>query len=160
MPPQRRRPSSPSSGAPSMSASMASIDAKIKLIAQKLKILESNEQVISRTLTSQAKKLKEFEATLAAGGGGGSAPDLIKMKETLKEEIRSELGSSSGGIAPPLEKSGPRTNVQMTNLKKEVEELCNDVKEIKYVIDSINPLEYVTLDQLNDVVDRKLKKKE
>lgn len=154
MPSQRRRPTGQAKpGAPSMSATLASIDAKIKLIAQKLKLLESNEQVISRTLTSQARKLKEFEKTLAAEGG--AAPDLDK----LKEEIKAELASTSGEIPPPLEHgSTPHSSAQLTNIKKELEELRNDVKEIKYVIESINPLEYVTLDQLDDVIRRKLKK--
>ncbi|MCK4327676.1 MAG: hypothetical protein KAW41_04335 [Candidatus Diapherotrites archaeon] len=155
----RPRPSSSAAGAaqPRMSASLASLDAKLKLIAQRLKIMENNEQVIGRTLVSHNKKMKELEALAAAGGGKGL--DLARLKDTIRDELKAEL-MGGGQIAPPLEHGAPtkRTSSEIINLRKSVEELRQEVNELKYVVDSINPLEYITLDQLNDVVTRKIEK--
>ncbi|MFC2174437.1 hypothetical protein ACFLQ2_01020 [archaeon] len=163
MPPQRHRPrpssSSASASSPGMSASLASLDAKLKLITQRLKIMENNEQVIGRTLVSHNKKMKEFEIALAAGGAGGKPADLIKLKDTLRDELKAEL-MGGGEISPPMEHptARRRDSAEIINLRKSMEELRQEVNELKYVIDSINPLEYVTLDQLSDVIDQKMRK--
>jgi len=48
-------------------------------------------------------------------------------------------------------------------VKEEVEQLKAQVKELKYTIDMINPLQYATLDEVKEAVDeiieKKLKKK-
>ena len=142
-----------------MTPTMASVDAKMKLLAQRLKILENNLQVLSRTMVSYSNKITALEKSVAAGGG--KAPDMALLKKSLKEELAAEI-KSSGGIAPPLEHEAPtaRDTAQMTDMRKGLESLRQEVNELKYVVESINPLEYVTLDQLNDVVERKMRKKE
>lgn len=157
MPPQRHRPQA-TGHAPqtSMSASLASLDAKLKLIAQRLKIMENNEQVIGRTLVTHNKKIKELETSLAAGGG---KVDVGKLKSELKEEMKAEMISSGGEIGPPLEEvPSRRESSDIRELKKSVDELRQQVSELKYITDSINPLEYITLEELNDAIDRKLEK--
>jgi len=155
MPPQRHRPQATSrTPQTSMSASLASLDAKLKLIAQRLKILENNEQVIGRTLVMHNKKMKEFETSLASGGG---KVDVGKLKSELKEEMKTELLATGGEIGLPLDEApSRRESSDIRDLKKSVGELRREVSELKYITDSINPLEYITLEQLNDVIDRKL----
>lgn len=157
MPPQRRRPHAQAAGQPSMSASLASLDAKLKLIAQRLKILESNEQVIGRTLVTHNKKMKDLEKSISTGGGN---VDVGKLKDEVREELKAEMLARGGGeIGPPLDDSpSRRESTEIKNLKKSVDSLQQEIKELKYVIDSINPLEYITLEQLNDVIERKLEK--
>jgi len=157
---QQQAAQQPTEGdAMTMTPSMASLDAKFKLVAQRMKIIENNEQVIGRTLVAHNKKLKELEATLAAAGSGGKAPDITKLKDTLKEELKAEMMSSSF-IAPPMEHetSSPRDSSELVNIKRAVELLRQQISELKYIVDSINPLEYVTLEQLNDVIERKIEK--
>lgn len=157
MPPERTHTTQQAAAQPSMTASLASLDAKIRLIAQQLKILENNEQVISRTLVGYGKKIKDLETAQAAGA---SALDLGKLKESLKEELKAGLAAgSSGELGPPLEEASPRTSAQLTDLRAQLDELAKEVKELRYIVDSINPLEYVTLDQLNEAIDRKNQKK-
>ena len=158
MPPQRHRPqaSTRTTSSPSMSSSLASLDAKMKLIAQRLKILENNEQVIGRTLVTHNKKLKELEASLSAGGG---KVDVGKLKDEIREELKAEKIASGSAIAPPIDDAMPRReSADIRDLKKSIEELRQEVSELKYITDSINPLEYITLEQLNDAIDRKLEK--
>ncbi len=157
MPPQRHHPQAISrTPQSSMSASLASLDAKLKLIAQRLKILENNEQVIGRTLVTHNKKLKELEASISAGGG---KVDVGKLKDEIREELKAEKIAAGNEIAPPIDDAMPRReSADIRDLKKAVEELRQQVAELKYITDSINPLEYITLEQLNDVVDRKLEK--
>ena len=139
-----------------MSASMSSIDAKLKLITQRMKLIENNEQVISRTVVSQKKKIQELEKSLSAGGGN---VDVSKLKTEILNEIKPQLIASgvSGDIRPPLEEGfSRRESSEITTIKKSIELLHQEVNELKYIIDSINPLEYITLEQLNDAIDRKL----
>lgn len=161
MPPRHERPSAPhSTGSASVGAmtpTMASMDAKIKLLSQQMKILQNNVQVLSRTMVSYSNKISSLEKAIAAGG---KAPDMALLKKSLKEELAAEMKANEI-IAPPLEHEAPtaRVTVQMRDINKALESLRQEVNELKYVVESINPLEYVTLDQLNDVIERKLEKR-
>ncbi len=164
MPPRHQRPtrsSSSSRGAQStgaMNPSLASIDAKMKLLGQRMKILENNLQVMGRTLVAHNKKMKELESL--AGSGSGKTPDLTALKTSIKEELALEM-TDSGNILPPLSNEAQftkRDSQQLHELNKMLESVRQEVNELKYVVDSINPLEYVTLDQLNDVIDRKFER--
>ncbi len=102
-------------------ADLRTLDSKIGLIAQKLKTMEQNEEVIGRTLIALNQRLKKAEEQLAAGGvgavgRGGSAEELEKKYATKQE-----------------------------------------MKELRYVLDTINPLEFATVSQVRDLINEKLK---
>lgn len=46
---------------------LQALDSKMRVVAQRMKIIEKNEQIIGKTLISHNKKLKELED--AMGGG-------------------------------------------------------------------------------------------
>ena len=149
-------------------SSLRSIDAKMKLLAQRLKIMEGNDQVIGRTLVSHNKKLKELESA------GFGAPDInslkqemsVSLKNELLEQMKEELKRSvpSAPSVLRIEEAGSRNSFpsasedEFKNLKKAVSNLKQEVDELKYVMESINPLEYVTVTELGDIIEKKIEK--
>jgi len=115
-------------------ADMRTLDSKINLIAQKIRMMEKNEEVIGRTMVALNEKIKKLEeggarATAGAAKAGESSADVSSLKDQLK------------------------------TLEEKVEATHSQLLELKYVIDSINPLEYASLDQVKELLDEKLGKK-
>jgi len=145
---------------PGPTSTASAIDAKIRLLSQRVQVMENNEKVIGRTLAGFNKKLKEIDGLLAASGGAGKAPDLTELKNVLKQELKAEIKA----IAPPLLESGAQTpkvvvraSQELSDIKRNIDTLSAQVKEIKYIVDSINPMEYVTIEQIRDIIDRKMR---
>ncbi len=68
---------------------LRTLDAKIEVLAQKIKTIEKNEEVLGRTLLSVSQKLKKLEAGGFAGGVGakGSSAEELDRKFALKSEL-------------------------------------------------------------------------
>ncbi|MFH1443018.1 MAG: hypothetical protein ABIG96_03200 [Candidatus Micrarchaeota archaeon] len=99
------------------------LDSKISLIAQKLRTIEQNEEIIGRTIVAHNEKIKELE----------------------------EKGSDGAEVTA----AGNADSKLVENLKKQVEELRKEVGEMRYVLNSINPLEFATLDQVKELLKEK-----
>ncbi|MEW5955847.1 MAG: hypothetical protein AB1626_04925 [Candidatus Micrarchaeota archaeon] len=113
-------------------ADMRTLDSKINLIAQKIRMMEKNEEVIGRTmvaLNEKIKKLEEGGSRTAAAAAGASGPDLGSVKDQLKA------------------------------LEEKIDATQSQLLELKYVMDTINPLDYATLDQVKELLEEKLGKK-
>ena len=117
------------------------LNSSILLMAQKMKYLVRNEKILGRNLIVLNKKIKALEdklvnpqgMPLAGGGGAGvSSEEVVALtqKVSLLEAQLSDYKS-------------------MTATKEEL-------KELKYVIDSINPLEFTTLTQVRELIDKRL----
>ncbi|MFH0972241.1 MAG: hypothetical protein V1835_06800 [Candidatus Micrarchaeota archaeon] len=100
------------------------LDSKISLIAQKLRTIEQNEEIIGRTIVAHNQKLKELD----------------------EKDLASPGSDAEGGGAGSKD---------IEDLKKQVEELKKGVSEMRYVLNSINPLEFATLDQVKDLLKEK-----
>ncbi len=109
-------------------------DSKINLVVERLKTLESNQEIAGRTLLA----LK----------------DVVKRGPSVVAERPS---TSSAPVGPAVNLAPLEADVKA--LQADLKELKTQVEELKYVLDSINPLEYATLDQVKDLLDEKLKKK-
>jgi len=106
------------------------LDSKISLIGQKISTIEKNEEVLGRTLVALNERTKKMEAGGGREGGGGASGEEV---EKLKKRM------------DVLEKS------MVTK---------QEVKELKYTLDTINPLEYATLGQIRELIREELKKKD
>jgi len=120
------------------------LNSKIQVIAQRMKIMERNEEIIGKTLISHNKMLKALEEeinSLKSGGiSGGGSEDVERGSEILKE-VKDMIKEA---------KKQADTN------KKEIDLIKTELDEIKYVLDSINPVAYATVDQVADLVEEKL----
>ena len=103
-------------------ADIRTIDSKINLIAQKIRTMEKNEEIVGRTMIALNDRLERLEKRVEESGSSAGKMDMTALEEkfALKGELR----------------------------------------ELKYIIDTINPLEFATLDQVRELLDERLKKKE
>ena len=131
-----------------------------------LKIIEMNEQVIGRTLVSHNKKLKEIESAGVAGADLAPLKQEIanlkaELSAQLKDEVRRAVPTSPSVLS--IEEAGggvpsPEMEAEIKSLKKAASSLKQEVEELKYVISSINPMEYVTVEELGDLINKKIEK--
>ncbi len=108
----------------SILADLHTLDSKIGLIAQKLKTMEQNEEVIGRTLIALNGRLKKSEEQLALGGAGSRQ---AQGAQSSSEELEKKFATKQ------------------------------DFKELRYVLDTINPLEFATVSQVRELIAERLK---
>lgn len=124
------------------------LDSKMKVVAQRMKIIEKNEQIIGKTLISHNKKLKELERK---GGISGPAPS------TGREELRGlidEFKRTSVDVHNTVEKA----KAEIQKNKDLIAKIQVDIRDMKYILDSVNPVAYVTIDQVEDLVKEKVER--
>lgn len=117
-----------------------SLNSSILVITQKMKYVVRNEKILGRNLIVLNKKLKALEEKIAAGdvgakGSSGASPELtqkIEENERKIAELEARLQQFSESTASKEE-----------------------LQEMHYVVDSINPLQFVTLEQAKDLVSGK-----
>ena len=119
------------------------LNSKIQVIAQRMKIMERNEEIIGKTLISHNKMLKAIEDELNTLKAGGLA--IGPNDEGKNEGVLQEIGD--------MVKVAKK---QMDVNKKEIDLIKTELSEIKYVLDAINPVAYATIDQVADLVDEKI----
>tara|TARA_Y100000310_G_scaffold309701_1_gene354087 strand:- start:435 stop:863 length:429 start_codon:yes stop_codon:yes gene_type:complete len=123
-----------------------SLNSSVLLISQKMKYVVRNEKILGRNLIVLNKKIKGIEEKITTGtlGRGGDTADSETAQALLNE----------------LE----QTNKRLARLEVEIDDLKQSmatketVQEMKYVVDTINPLEYATIEQVRDMVDKKKKR--
>ena len=113
----------------SVIAEIHALSSKMQVVAQRMKIIEKNEQIIGKTLISHNRALKELERRIGAGAAG-------------------PVTSATEGV----------TSGDLETLKADIAMLQEEIKELKYVIEQINPVAYVTVDEVSDLVDERLGK--
>ena len=147
-PPQRQPPQqqAPIQGTPMQGGGIRedirALNSSILLVTQKMKYLVRNEKILGRNLVVLNKKIKNLEDRLnltpqsqeSSSSISSEEVDLLKQKVTLLEAQLEDLRSRTA--------------------------TTESLKELKYVIDSINPLEFATLSQVRELIDKKLKDKE
>jgi DNA repair exonuclease SbcCD ATPase subunit len=121
------------------------LNSKVQVIVQRMKIIERNEEIIGKTLITHNKMLKEIEEEINKLKSGGFSVDRPSdVPDTgLADEVK--------GIARDAKK-------QMEQNRKEIELIKSELAEIKYVLDTINPVAYATVDQVADLIDEKIER--
>ncbi len=125
-------PVKPTAQAEDIRTTIRTMDSKINLVVERLKTLESNQEIAGRT--------------------------LLALKDQVKRPAPTADKPVSIVASAPAVDLGPLT-ADVKKLKSDIKELSSTVEELKYVLDQINPLNYATVDQVKDLLDEKLKKK-
>ncbi|MDD3159968.1 MAG: hypothetical protein PHQ98_03305 [Candidatus ainarchaeum sp.] len=117
------------------------LNSSIMLISQKMKFISRNEKIIGRNLMVLNKKIKDLEGKISANSsessqGGASSEEMQKLAQKT-EFLSAQID-----------------DLQSKLVTKE------ELKELKYIIDSINPLEFATLGQVKDMINKDKKKTE
>lgn len=118
------------------------LDSNVRLIAQQLKLIKRNERILARNLLALSKKLNTLREEL----GSGSSVDESKIQE-LQDQIlhmREDL---------------MKIQEDVDYLKRQLQKTLTseDIAELKYIVETINPLEFVTYKQVGELVEKKLR---
>lgn len=113
------------------------LNSSILLITQKIKYVVRNEKILGRNLIVLNKKLK-----------------LLEEKVVSPKEISGEGASSEELNA--LKKKVELLEAQVSDLQQRMVSR-EELQELKYIIDSINPLEFATLSQVRDLIEKSKK---
>ena len=116
------------------SQDIKALQSSILVLSEKIKYLVHNEKILSRNILVLNKKI----AAKGDGGSGANAASSQQFKE-LQAEIK-ELKTRIKGLESTLEMMSRRYAK------------AEDLKEMKYIIDNINPLEYTTVDQVKKLI--------
>ncbi len=132
-------------GIQDMYAEIRALDSKVRVIAQRMMVIEKNEQIIGKTLITHNKNIKKLTDRGMTESPSPNVPDeSIKEVKRTAEEMREMFSSFEQRITDNTER---------------VSELEAKLDEIKYTLENINPVEYVKIDQLKEYVDEKLSQK-
>ncbi len=113
-------------------AEVKSVDSKINLLAEKIKGLEGQNLTIANSLFKLTERLKKLEDNR----DGNSAHVDVEQSQDI------------GDLRDKFEKA-------MT----ENEAIKTELYNLKYTIGLINPLEFVTVRQINEMVDERMEQK-
>lgn len=131
-----------------MQEDIKALNSSILIISQKMQYLIRNEKILGRNLIVLSKRLKETEA----GGTSGNGVSEAGLNE-LRSQIDESLVKLNDYGQKILELQASVDEVRERYAKQE------ELKELKYVIDTIHPLEFTTLKQVEELIERKLKEK-
>lgn len=114
------------------------LNSSILLITQKIKYVVRNEKILGRNLIVLNKKIKGLEERMSMvnneSSGNGADSEEVKQLEKKIELLEAQLA-----------------DLQSNSVSK------SELKELKYVIDSINPLEFTTISQVKDMIEKSKK---
>lgn len=110
------------------------LQSSILVLRQKLQYLVHNEKILGRNILILNKKI--------ANNSSSGENDSFASNEKIEELISKidNLESKIKGIESTLEMFSKRFAKQ------------EDLKEMKYVVDNINPLEYTTVEQVKKMI--------
>ncbi len=118
------------------------MNSAISILSQKMRHLTRNEKILGRNLIVLNKKLKE----LSEGEGEQELPSSV---EKNFEEFRKK--------SQEIDKKIEDLNIVLSNLNRKFVS-SEELKELRYIIDSINPMELATVSQVKEIVKKELEK--
>lgn len=130
-----------------VNSDIRALNSSILILSQKMKFIVRNEKILGRNLVVLNKRIREG----GTGGGVGSGD-----------------GADSAGLKNELANLNARleeNSVLVQELRSEIETIKEtysrheEVKEIKFVVDAINPLEFVTRKDLEEILGKKIEQK-
>jgi len=120
------------------------LNSSVLLLSQKMNYLVRNEKILGRNFIILNKKLKAVEQKKPSASGlsfvSGEMP--MELKDALDE----------------LSEKVKQNEFMLNEIKSDLSKLdekyakSEDLKELKYIVEAINPLEFVTLDQVKDLM--------
>ena len=124
-----------------VNSDIKALNSSILVISQKIKYLVRNEKILGRNLLVLNKKIK----ILSSRSQSSSDVDLSAITPKL-DEISNKIDENSEAIA--------KLQSDVDNIKENYAK-SEEVAEMKYIVDSINPLEFVSVKEVKDLIDGK-----
>ncbi len=130
-----------------MREDIRALNASVQLIAQKLKTISRNEKILARNILVLNKKIKEIQERPVERGGEVDQEAINKMREDLFL-VRSKVEELSASIES-LKKDVEGIKAQMVTRE--------EFSRVKYLVETINPLEFVTYKDVSEIVEKKIR---
>jgi len=126
------------------------LNSNILVISQKIQDIVRNEKILGRNLLVLNKKVKDLQVQLVEISEKGlsskvSAVDSPELNQLKEKQIM--LTNKLNEVSSSIE----RLNQSLA--RKE------DIAELKYLVDTINPLEFVTFRQVEELIQKKIDEK-
>ncbi len=129
-----------------MQDDIRSLNSSILVISEKMKYLVRNEKILGRNLIVLHKKIKALEEKFGlaqAGTGAGFGSGAIAAGSAESQQLAQALAEISRQVA---EMQAEMQSMRENMASKE------ELKEMHYVVESINPLQFATLDQVKEML--------
>lgn len=120
------------------------MNSAISILSQKMRHLTRNEKILGRNLIVLNKKIKQ----MAEQGESREVPEAV-LKEF--DELKKEIQKSNKQIE--------ELNIVTASLSRKFV-TSEELKELRYIVDSINPIELATVDQVKEIVKKALGEKD
>lgn len=120
------------------------MNSAISILSQKMRHLTRNEKILGRNLIVLNKKIKGFSE-------GESSQEMSEELNKKFEDLREDMEE--------MNKKIEELNIVIANLNKKFV-TSEDLKELRYIIDSINPLELATVDQVKKIVKKTMEEQQ
>ncbi len=118
------------------------LDANVRVLRQQIAAIRKTERILARNLIQLNKKVAELRETT----GKSSSVDEEKIRELMDMITRTREDLA-------------RLREDIEYLKRQVSHTLTseDIAELKYIVETVNPLEFVTYKQVGELVERKLR---
>ena len=73
------------------------------------------------------------------------------------KELQRKIGTGAAGVPTEAERAALPGDFE--KLKLDVAKMEEEIKELKYVIEQINPVAYVTADEIEELIDERIEKR-
>ena len=128
-----------------MNRDLRAVNASVLVITQKIKYLIRNEKILGRNLIVINKRVRDIQQQMGNTEAAG-----------INDQVRAAISDLSGQVSAIsqrlVEIEAKREDVSKRSAKED------ELREIKYVVDTINPLNFVTIDQAKQMINEKDKK--
>ncbi len=146
LPPIPPRPVSSQDYLFSLNRDLKALNASVLVITQKIKYLVRNEKILGRNLIVINKRVRDLQTQM----GGTEGQGVSEQTKAAIDDLMRQVNSLSQRLVEI------ETKLDELNKRSAKEE---EVKEIKYIVDNLNPLHLVTMDQAEQMIEKKLGKR-
>lgn len=128
----------------SMNRDLKALNAAVMVITQKIKYLVRNEKILGRNLIVINKRVRDLQQQVSQTQNQG-VNDSVKA---ALDDLTRQVSAISQRL---VELEAKVDDVSRASAKSE------DVREIKYVVDTLNPLHFITVEQAQQMMDKNKK---
>lgn len=125
------------------------LNSKMSVVAQRMKRIEKNEKILAKTVTRNNKRIK----------------NLVEELDKLKEKGIESGGKSEPEVSASVEEDLDELTEKIDELKKEmenntsrIEDFEDKLDEMEYVVNMVNPVEYLTAGEISELVNERVEK--
>ena len=129
----------------SLNRDLKALNASVLVITQKIKFLVRNEKILGRNLIVINKRVRDIQSQVANSEAHGVSDEVRASLQELDKKV--------GALSQRLIEVEAKVDDLSSRSAKEEE-----VKELKYIVENINPLHLVTMEQAEQMIEKKNKK--